>query len=298
MVNLSQQARGILITVGGVLVLSPDSLLIRLIDTGAWTLLFWRGLLLCVGLNLWIGLRPGRRAQAAFRSVGRRGLLASLLLAAGTICFVLAIVHTTVANTLIILGAGPLFAAIISRIFLAEPVARRTWFAILAAICGIGVTVSPNLARPSLFGDLCAAGTACFSGGYLAVLRSAPAQDMTPAIALGGLLAAAAVLPWAAPFTLSARDILYLALLGLLVLPLSFSLIALGPRYLPAPEVSLLMLLEMVLGPLWVWLVFGEQPGAPTFLGGAIVLTTLTVHALLALKEAHAPPPAAGLAVD
>ena len=108
---------------------------------------------------------------------------------------------------------------------------------------------------------------------------------MTPAVALGGLLAAAAAWPLAHPLSVSAADLAYLFLLGLAVLPISFYLISLGPRYLPAPEVNLIMLLEIVLGPYWVWLCIGEVPEARAFAGGAVVLATLTLHSIASLRN-------------
>ncbi len=277
--------KGILITVSGVLILSPDSLLIRLIETDTCTLIFWRGLLMAAGLTVLVALRSHQGVRNAFRAVGRKGLLVGGLMAAGTIFFVLAIIHTTVANTLIILGAGPLAAALFSRTFLGEPVARRTWTAIFSALCGLGITVSGNLQSGLLVGDLCALASACCLGGQFAVVRSVPEVDMTPGVAIGGLMAAALVFPLATPWAVAGNDVLYLLLLGLVVLPLSLGLIVLGPRYLPAPEVNLLMLLEMVIGPYWVWLALGEQPGTQAFIGGAIVLTTLAVHSAVGLQQ-------------
>ena len=283
MLDRSPHAKGILLAGAGVIVLSPDSLLIRLIETDTWTLLFWRGLLMAVGLTVWIWMRRG--LWASFQAVGRKGWLAGGIMATGTVCFVLAITHTTVANTLIIIGAGPLFAAIFSRTFLGEPVALRTWVAIAAALGGISVIVSGNLQSGLLIGDLCALANACLLGGHFTVLRSAPKVDMTPSVVLGGLLAAAVVFPLAAPWSVGGNDILFLLLLGLVVLPLSFGLIVLAPRYLPAPEVSLLMLLEMGLGPYWVWLALGERPGMRTVTGGLIVMATLGLHSALGLPQ-------------
>ncbi len=281
----SPHLKGILITIGGVLILSPDSLLIRLTETDPWTLLFWRGLLMAIGLTVLVSLRTNRGLKEAFRAIGRKGVLVSGIVGIGTILFVLAIIHTTVANTLIILGAGPLFAAVFSCAFLKEPVAPRTWIAIFSALCGITITVSNNLQSGLLLGDLCALGSACCMGAQLAVLRSTPEIDMAPSVAIGGLLAAALVFPLAAPWSVGGNDIWFLLLLGLIVLPLSLGLIVLGPQYLPAPEVSLLMLLEMVIGPYWVWLALGEQPGTRAWIGGAVVMATLAAHSAVGLRQ-------------
>ena len=110
---------------------------------------------------------------------------------------------------------------------------------------------------------------------------------MTPTVALGGLLAALFAWPLAAPLALTLSDALFSALLGLVVLPVSLVLIAIGPRYLPASEINLVMLLEVVLGPYWVWLALGEEPGIRAFVGGAIVLATLTLHSVAGLRRSR-----------
>ena len=281
---LSPHLKGLLLTFAGILALSPDSLLVRLISADPWTLLFWRGLLLFAALALPLVLRR-HTLLTPFRIPGRAGLLASPLLAGSTLCFVQALTHTTVANTLIIIGAGPLIAALLGRLFLGESVRPRTYLAIAAALAGIWITVSGELESGRWVGNLCAAGTALFSAGYFVVLRGARSANMTPAVALGGLLAATAAWPLAHPLSVSAADLAYLFLLGLAVLPISFYLISLGPRYLPAPEVNLIMLLEIVLGPYWVWLCIGEVPEARAFAGGAVVLATLTLHSIASLRN-------------
>jgi len=276
-----------LLTGTGILVLSPDSLLVRLIGVDAWTLLFWRGLLLGIALTALVVLRHHRELPAAYRTSGRRGLLASVLLAGSTLCFVQALFHTTVANTLILIGTGPLIAALLGRLFLGEPVARRTYLAIGASLVGIWIAVSGDPGTGRWQGNLCAAGTALCSAGYLVVLRGARGTDMTPAVALGGLLTAAVVLPLSSPLSVTRADLGYLLLLGLVVLPVSFYLISLGPRFLPAPEVNLILLLEIALGPYWVWLVLEEAPETRAFAGGAVVIAALAAHSAAALRQEH-----------
>ena len=281
----SSHLKGLLLTGAGILVLSPDSLLVRLIGTDVWTLLFWRGLLLFAALFLPLCLHRRRQMVDACRRTGKAGLLAGALLAGSTLCFVQALTHTTVANTLIIIGAGPLAAALLGRLFLGEPVATRTYLAIGAALGGIWITVSGDLEGGRFLGNLCAGGTALSSAGYLVVLRRTRGVDMTPAVALGGLLAAVVAFPLATPLAVTAADTVYLGLLGLLVLPVSFYLISLGPRYLPAPEVNLILLLEIVLGPYWVWLFLGEIPATRALIGGMVVLATLIAHSVVGLRR-------------
>ena len=290
----STHAKGLIITLAGVVVLTPDGLLIRLVSTDQWTLLFWRGLLM--GLAILMGLALWHRGDlsARFRAIGPLGLWISLHFAAGALLFVTAISHTSVANTLFIMSTTPLFTAIMARLFLGEPVSSRTWLAISLAVVGIAVIVLGSLDQGSLWGDLAAFATAIVMASSFVLVRRARAQSMVPAMALGGFVTALCALPFGAvPAAVSSTDLIYLVLMGVIVLPISFSLITLGPRYIPAPEASLIFLLEAVLGPFWVWLVLDEHPGTAAIIGGAIVIVTLAAHSVSALKNSGRPEAAA-----
>ncbi len=291
--RLPDHVKGLLITGAGVLLLSPDTLLVRLIAIDPWSMIFWRGALMALSLGGFLVVRHGSETPARFRAMGRPGLWIALFLTASSVLFIVALAHTSVANTLIIVSAAPLFAALFSRVFLAEAVAPRTWAAILGTICGIAVIVSGSAGGSglpsSLWGDLAALATAvCFAAG-LTLIRRTRAQGAIPALALSSLLSALIALPLAAPFALDGTQAGLMALLGLVVLPVSSGLILYGPRYLPAPEVGLVLLLETVLGPYWVWLALGEDPGARTLLGGAIVIGVLVLHSALALRGQRGP---------
>lgn len=288
----ADRLHGIAVTALGVLVLTPDSLLVRMIATDTWTLVFWRSLLMALSIALAYALRGGTTALArALRRTGVAGLAVAVLFAGSTALFVVSIRLTAVANTLLIIAVAPLLAAALSRIFLAEAVPARTWIAAVIALGGIAtIAGGSGLERPgaggSVLGDLAALGAGCCFAANLVVVRRARSIDMVPALVLSGLLLALVLSPFAAPAAVSARDMAYLMVLGGLVVPLSFALITRGPRHLPAAEVSLIMLLETVLGPLWVWLGLGEVPPAATFAGGALVLATLATHAGLGLRAA------------
>jgi drug/metabolite transporter (DMT)-like permease len=281
----SDHMRGLVMVTVGVLVLSPDALIIRLVEADQWTLLWWRGLLTAIGLAAYLIFRNGREAGAKVLAIGRLGMLSTPLFAGSTILFVTSVTLTTAANTLVIVSAAPLFAAVFSHLFLGEVVPLRTWFAVVAGVTGIAVIFADSLGAGSLWGDLCAVGTAAFLAGHLVVARHARPVSMVPAVAISGLLVTAVVAPLAAPFAITSQDFVLLLVLGLVIMPISFGLITAGPRYLPAAEVSLIMLLEAVFGPLWVWLAVGEVPASATFLGGAVVLATLIIHAVLGLRR-------------
>jgi drug/metabolite transporter (DMT)-like permease len=287
--GLSTHAKGLAIVTLGVLILTPDALLVRLIGIDHWNLLVWRGFLQGFGLLLLLLAFYRGGTLASFRAIGRRGLAASLVFATGTVLFIVALTHTSAANTLIIVASSPFFSALASRIFLGERIAPATWGAILLALGGIGLLAVEGLGRGAFLGDLAALGVAVTLGANFTILRHARAVNMIPAMALSGFLVGLVASLFAVPVALSDGQLGYMLVMGLVVVPLSFALITLGPRYLPAPEVSLLLLLETVLGPFWVWLVIGERPGPLALAGGAVVVATLAAHSALALRRQASP---------
>ena len=193
------------------------------------------------------------------------------------------------ANALVIVGASPLFAALFSRLFLGESVPWRTWTAIACTLVGLILTVSGSLESGHLLGDGCALVTGAISAAYFTLLRARPRLEISPIVAGSGVAAALVAAPLAAPLSPGPRDMVLLAVLGLVVLPVSFSLIARAPRLIPAQEVGLVMRLEVVLGSLWVWLALGEEPPWRTLAGGGLILATLTVHSILGLRSDKKP---------
>jgi len=290
--NVSPHTYGFLISLAGVLAICPDTLLIRLIQAeggGEWGIAFWRGLLTALGLTLFYRLAEGPGSLARFFRIDAWVAAAALVVAVQAVAFVLSVAHTKVANTLVIVATGPLFTAFFAWAFLRERPPLRTWLAIVAALFGIVTIFYNDLGSASLLGDLLALIPAAGLGLTFVIVRHRKAVNMMPAMAMGMLLSGIAVLPFAAPLAMSATGLGLTFVMGLVVLPLAFGLLTLGPRYLPAPEVSLMLLLETVLGPLIVWLAIQEVVPGHTILGGTIVLLALGVNSWLALSGRRAP---------
>jgi drug/metabolite transporter (DMT)-like permease len=277
-VNLSPHLVGTLLTALGVIILSPDGLLIRLIAADGWTVLFWRGLFFAGGIWGFYFLRHGRSSIELFRIMGKRGFLAASLFTLSTIFFVLAITHTSVANTLVIIATAPLWAAVLSRIFLKEHISAITWTAIFVCVGGISLIFIGSLGGGSRYGDIYALICAFGLAGQITTVRHARDIDMVPSLGMSGLMVALIAFPFSDPGSVTSEGFAYLALLGFMILPIAFSLITIGPRFISAAEVSLIMLLESILGPLWVWLILNEVPHSETLTGGALVITTLILH--------------------
>lgn len=273
-------ARGLALTLAGVVVLSPDALLVRLVDGGDWTIVFYRGLLTALALAAFLALR--RRSVVGLRQC--RTLVVGAFFGISTTCFVHSVDRTLAANTLVILAATPLVAAVFSRLFLGERQPSATWIAITVVSGGIVLIFLGSPQGGHLLGNLLAVASAAAMAANLVVLRNWPLESPLPALALGGLLAAVAALPFAT-LAISAGDAVTLAVMGVVVQGVAFGLIFTGPRHLPAAEVALLMLLEAILGPLWVWLALGERPTPMVVSAGALIITTLGIHAVVSLRR-------------
>lgn len=277
--------RGLALAISGILILTPDSLLVRLISVDQWTLLFWRGLMTSITLSMFLIYRHGGKTPAQFASFGITGLVIAALFALNTSLFVISIRHTAVANTLVLLSMAPLFAAVFSTFFLGERTPVRTWVATLIGMLSIGYIVLEGMSTSSLIGDGAALLLALTMAAVLTMLRARRSSDVVPIVVCSGLMLALLLVPFADPLSLSGSDWLYMSILGLFVIPVSFALTLTAPKYLPAPEVELYYLLETLLGPFLVWLVLDEQPPASTLLGGLVLVATLVVHAVISLRK-------------
>lgn len=257
-------------------------------DVDAWTLLFARGVLSGPGLFVFflIAERAGWRAQ--LRAMGLAGVVAALLFALDNVMFIYSITHTSVANTLLMISLSPLFAGLLTRIVLRQAVPRRTWLAIGGATVATLVILVGSLVAGDLLGTLAGLVASIAIGGTLVVLRSRPTLNLVPAVAIGAGLAGLVGLPAASPTSADVTDWVLLVLLGLFIVPVAFGMIATGPRYIPAAEVALLLLLQTVFGALWVWIAVGETPHGATLAGGLMLIVVLALHSVATLRSLNA----------
>jgi drug/metabolite transporter (DMT)-like permease len=288
------EAYGLAVTALGVVVISPDSLLIRLAaHVGSDTTLFWRNLFVAMTLFALIAIGGRGRILPSLRALGPWGWVSVGLLTITDLGFVLAVNGTSVANVLIIMATMPLFAALLAWGWLGERIRPRTWAAILIAMLGMAVTVSGSLGggEGSPVGDAIALIVTAAHGANLVVLRRAGAAPILPALAMSALIAAFLVLPFADPLAVDAAGLGWLALSGLVQMPLGFLLFFSGTRWAAAAAVALTALLETVLGPVWVWAALGEVPDRLALIGGLLVLGAISANVLLAIREGRRPLP-------
>ncbi|MDV4143349.1 DMT family transporter [Shimia sp. FJ5] len=281
---MSMQAKGLLITMMGALLVVPDSLFVRLIDADPLVIAFWRavtsGTAVLVGVLVWMG----PRAVSASLRTGWHGALYIVVLAASGVLFVMAVSLTSVANVVIIIATMPVFAAIFSRIFLGEPISRRMVLTMLFVIVGLAIVAygTGENATASRSGDALALLLTVSFAAALTAVRRVRDVSMVPAVPVAFLASAVILWPMVEPMSI-AQDQVWLVLLhGAFITGSSIGL-ALGPRYITSAEVALLILLETVLAPLLAWAVVGEDPGRWALAGGAIVVGALGVSNAVAL---------------
>ncbi|WP_421864687.1 DMT family transporter [Motiliproteus sp.] len=283
--QLSRRAKGLLITLTGVSLLIPDALSIRLAGLDSWSVVFWRSLL--GGLVVMLVVLLTRRHEGPLKALhlSRLGMLLVALICTANIGFVMAMHHTKAANVLIILALSPMFSALFDRLLFQLRLATRTWIAIFSCLIGVIILVIDGLDAGTQMGNLIALGTALLMGLEFSLMGQVQQRQIWPALSLAYLLSAVIAAFMVPSLSLQGANIPIVLAMGLLIVPFSFMLICLGPGYIPAPEVAIMLLLETVMGPLLVWWVLGEDPGRYALLGGAIVVTTLICHAITDLLQ-------------
>jgi len=258
-------------------------------SAGAFEMAFWRSSFAAAFVFVALSLLQEQRPFATLREAGLPGLVSGAMWAVMFTCFIVALTLTTVANVLVVSSLGPLCTALLAWFMLREPIPARSWLAIVAASLGMGAMFGAGFSasEPRHLAGLALSLTIPVAGAINIVVlrRSAAHLDLMPAVMLGALISAAVTLPFALPFAASPRDLLVLATLGVFQLGVPCMLLVLVSRTLTAPEIALLALLEVVLGPLWTWLGAGEVPAGTTLLGGAIVLAALAGNEAAALAE-------------
>lgn len=278
----SNHLKGLLIVLAGVVLVSFDALLVRLTGVSGWNVGFWRGAFTV--LSILVVLKAKGQPLLPERTLSLPLLAIAILNAGSGLCLILSFTLTSAANAVVFLSAAPLFAAISARILIGEACPFRTWIAIGFCSCGVVWVVSGSLGGGSLSGDLLALLATLLVGLYFTLYRKHPTLSRAQGIGFGGLALVMLTVPFATPLDLPSQAYLWLAVSGLVQMPLAMGLITSGTRLLPAAEVSLFLLLETLLAPIWVWAVFGEIPVRSTWLGGGLIVFTLIAHTLVGLR--------------
>ncbi len=273
----------IFISFGGLVMRSMEAA-----DT--WQINFYRALALMTVILLILLFQYRRGTLGRIRNVGKPGLIGGLLLSVAGIAFLQSLTYTTVANTLFTLSAIPFITAGLAWLFLKERLQRTTLITMIVAACGIFVMLAEGFGIGSAYGNFMALITALGFSSFAVIVRHNRQIDMLPTLLVSGaIIACLSLLMRLDDLGISLHDFLLCLLWGGVLSGLANWLFIIASRHLIAAEVTLFMLLEFALGPVWVWLFVGESPTLWTLLGGLLVIGAVTLRALIELRRATWP---------
>jgi drug/metabolite transporter, DME family len=289
-------ATGVVLVVAAAVLWSVMGLAIRQIDTaGTWAVLFWRSLGTVPVLLAFIAWNSGGQVLDRIHRVGLAGVIGGLGLVFAFAGAIFAIQTTTVANAVFLFSASPFLAALLGWLILREPVRRATWAAIALAGVGMWIMVREGLAAGALVGNLAALGSAMGFAAFTITLRWRRVEDMMPAVVLGAvfsMIAASAVLAvQGGTLMVPLHDIVLSMGMGAVLLACGMALYTIGSRVIPAAELTLISMVEVLLAPIWVWLFLNETASRGTFFGGGILLAAVALNALSGMRRKPVAPP-------
>lgn len=288
-----------LLIVTGSIAISFGGLVLRNIEyADSWQLNFYRSLgMLVAAIFIIIGNYRGR-ILPTITGIGPLGILAALLLSAAGVCFVQALTHTTVANALFTLGSIPFFAALFARLILGERLRRTTLWTMIVAATGLGVMVYNGISHGSAYGNLMALITAISFAAYAIIVRYKRQVEMMPVM----LLSSAAIilvsfLVKQGDIDIPLHDILLCLFWGGCLSGFVNWTFIVASRHLAAAEVTLVMLLEFALGPIWVWWFIGETPSDTTLFGGVLIIAAVASRSIFEIWNKPKPEQTPGTPV-
>ena len=262
-------------------------------EANVWQILLYRSVSLACFLLLVIRFRSGGKTVAAIRRTGLAGVIGGWGLVLAFSGGIYAIQTTTVANAMFLFAAAPFMAAILARILLGESVRVSTRFAVVGAMLGIFIMVADGFSSGQLSGNLSALASALGFSIFTIALRWGKLEDMIPAVFLAGLFGSfvALVICLLNEFdlVLTPADAAIAVAMGVFQVGLGLVIFTLGSRVVPAAELALLSMTEVLLGPLWVWLLLGETAGLLTLAGGSILMFAIVFNALTGLRNKPVP---------
>ena len=283
--NLSTQKKGSLLAFIAVMLITPDSIFIRLSNIETWGMLFYRGAIPFVVVLIGLIFFYKNNLLKALVGIGYPGIFYVISFSICNITFIISIQNTNVANTLVMIAMAPMLSAIFGSIFLEEVPDSKTWIAIIITLIAVSYIFHDSIEMGNFYGDLFGLITAFGLACNAVIARFAKNRDLVPSAVIGKLCVAIFAFFFVDTFSLVGTDLIFVPLMCVMCVAIPFVLVTIAPRFIPAEEVNLFFLLETIIGPFWVWLIINEQPSIETIQGGSIILITIAIHSYLKLKQ-------------
>ena len=285
MKNLSNQKKGSLLAFIAVMLITPDSIFIRLSNIETWGMLFYRGAIPFVVVLIGLIFFYKNNLLKALVGIGYPGIFYVISFSICNITFIISIQNTNVANTLVMIAMAPMLSAILGSIFLKEVPDSKTWIAIIITLVAVSYIFHDSIEMGNFYGDLFGLITAFGLACNAVIARFAKNRDLVPSAVIGKLCVAIFAFFFVDTFSLVGTDLIFIPLMCVMCVAIPFVLVTIAPRFIPAEEVNLFFLLETIIGPFWVWMVIQEQPSIETIQGGVVIILTIAIHSFLKLKN-------------
>ena len=285
MKNLSNQHKGSLLAFVAVMLITPDSIFIRLSNIETWGMLFYRGAIPFVVVLIGLIFFYKNNLLKALVGIGYPGIFYVISFSICNITFIISIQNTNVANTLVMIAMAPMLSAILGSIFLKEVPDQKTWIAIIITLISVTYIFHDSMEMGNFYGDLFGLITAFGLACNAVIARYAKNRDLVPSAVIGKLCVAVFAFFFVDSFSLVGTDLIIVPLMCVMCVAIPFVLVTIAPRFIPAEEVNLFFLLETIIGPFWVWMIIREQPSIETIQGGTVIIVTIAIHSFLKLKK-------------
>ena len=267
------------------MLITPDSIFIRLSNIETWGMLFYRGAIPFIVVLIGLIFFYKYNLFKALVGIGYPGIFYVLSFSVCNITFIIPIQNTKVANTLVMIAMAPMISAILGSLFLKEIPDSKTWIAIVITLIAVTYIFYDSIEMGNFYGDLFGLITAFGLACNAVIARYAKDRDLVPSAVIGKLCVAIFAFFFVDTFALDGNDKIIIPLMCIMCVAIPFVLVTIAPRFIPAEEVNLFFLLETIVGPFWVWLIINEQPSIETIRGGTIIILTIAVHSFLKLKK-------------
>ncbi len=270
----------ILVLLGG-FALSWGGLIIRTFEGASiWQILFYRSIFFLWALITFLSLTYGKKTFKKIKEAGIPGLVGGIFLSGSYVAYMYSMTETTVANVVFIISTQTVFLPILAYFFLKEKISSRGLVAIVLAMIGVTLMIGDSFGTGSLNGNLAALVIPINFSILILIIRKYPKVDMIPAIFYAGIFSCLYGLFLLEEIIISPKDIWLSFLLGVPQLAFGFIFITIGSRTTPAVMVGLLMLMETIFAPIWVWLFYNEIPPTSVLIGGLIIISAVVMKSL------------------
>ena len=283
--KFSNQKKGSLLAFVAVMLITPDSIFIRLSNIETWGMLFYRGAIPFVVVLIGLIFFYKNNLLKALLGIGYPDIIYVISFSICNITFIISIQNTNVANTLVMIAMAPMLSAILGSIFLKEIPDSKTWIAIIITLIAVSYILHDSIEVGNFYGDLFGLITAFGLACNAVIARFAKNRDLVPSAVIGKLCVAIFAFFFVDTFSLVGTDLIFIPLMCIMCVAIPFVLVTIAPRFIPAEEVNLFFLLETIIGPFWVWMIIKEQPSIETIQGGVVIILTIAIHSYLKLKK-------------